>query len=69
MYGTGKVQYLDFATGLERSKWYFEASPQEFYRKEMSFLLSTTITIIDDLLLFVITIYLLLFVITYYSLQ
>jgi len=34
VYGVDEVQYLDFATGLERSKWYFEAAPEEFIQRE-----------------------------------
>ncbi|CAL1159608.1 unnamed protein product [Cladocopium goreaui] len=34
IYGVDEVQSLDFATGIDLAKWYFEASPQVFYRKE-----------------------------------
>ena len=32
--GVDEVQSLDFATGIDLAKWYFEASPRVFYRKE-----------------------------------
>jgi len=29
--GVDEVQFLDFGSGLDRSKWYFEGSPREFH--------------------------------------
>merc|ERR1719261_1629586 len=36
VYGTDEVQYVDFITGFDKSKWYFEASPGKFYVPEMA---------------------------------
>jgi len=36
IYGVDEVQSLDFATGIDLAKWYFEASPEVFYRKELA---------------------------------
>lgn len=36
IYGTDEVQYTDFSTGSDKSKWYFEASPGKFYVPEMA---------------------------------
>lgn len=33
--GVDEVQYLDFATGLDRTRWYFEASKAAFNKPEM----------------------------------
>lgn len=33
--GVDEVQSLDFATGIDLAKWYFEASPEVFYRKAL----------------------------------
>lgn len=36
IYSADEVQYLDFQTGTDRSKWYFEAPPGKFYLPEMA---------------------------------
>jgi len=36
VYGVDEVQYVDFATGMDRTRWYFEASPERFYHKELA---------------------------------
>lgn len=36
VYGVDEVQYVDFATGMDQTRWYFEASPQRFYHREMA---------------------------------
>jgi len=36
VYGADEVQSLDFTTGIDVVKWYFEASPNVFYRKELA---------------------------------
>jgi hypothetical protein len=36
VYGVDEVQYLDFATGVDRSKWYFEAAAAGFHQPEMA---------------------------------
>jgi len=33
--GVDEVQYLDFATGLDRTRWYFEASEKAFNKPEL----------------------------------
>merc|ERR1719326_31705 len=33
--GVDEVQYLDFATGLDRTRWYFEASTAAFNKPEL----------------------------------
>lgn len=33
--GVDEVQYLDFATGLDRTRWYFEASKKAFCKPEL----------------------------------
>jgi len=33
--GVDEVQYLDFSTGLDRTRWYFEASKKAFCKPEM----------------------------------
>jgi len=33
--GVDEVQYLDFATGLDRTRWYFEASKAAFNKQEL----------------------------------
>ena len=32
--GADEVQSLDFATGIDLAKWYFEASPSVYHKKE-----------------------------------
>lgn len=36
VYGTDEVQFLDFGSGWDRSKWYFEASPSAFNGEKMA---------------------------------
>ncbi|CAE7193622.1 Dnajb5 [Symbiodinium necroappetens] len=36
IYGADEVQSLDFATGIDLAKWYFEASPKVYHKKEMA---------------------------------
>ncbi|CAK9021749.1 DnaJ-like subfamily B member 5 [Durusdinium trenchii] len=36
IYGADEVQSLDFATGIDLARWYFEASPRIFHRKELA---------------------------------
>eukprot|EP00933_Yihiella_yeosuensis_P080915 TRINITY_DN94430_c0_g1_i1.p1 TRINITY_DN94430_c0_g1~~TRINITY_DN94430_c0_g1_i1.p1 ORF type:complete len:392 (+),score=46.39 TRINITY_DN94430_c0_g1_i1:71-1246(+) len=36
IYSTDEVQYIDFDTGSDRSKWYFEAPPGKFYLPELA---------------------------------
>jgi len=36
VYGVDDVQYLDFATGLDRTRWYFEASPASYHLPELA---------------------------------
>lgn len=36
IYGTDEVQYLDFETNSDRSKWYFVAPPGKYYLPEMA---------------------------------
>lgn len=36
VYGVDEVQYVDFATGLDRTRWYFEASPRAFNKPELA---------------------------------
>merc|ERR1719230_740498 len=33
--GVDEVQYLDFATGFDRTRWYFEASKKAFCKPEL----------------------------------
>lgn len=35
VYGVDEVQFLDFASGLDRSKWYFEAAAADFHGEKM----------------------------------
>jgi hypothetical protein len=35
IYGTDEVQYTDFATGTDNTKWYFEAPPAKYLLPEM----------------------------------
>jgi len=36
IYGTDEVHYVDFDTGSDRSKWYFEAPAAKFYMPDMA---------------------------------
>jgi len=36
IYGTDEVQYVDFETGSDRSKWYFLAPPGKFHLPELA---------------------------------
>eukprot|EP00439_Symbiodinium_sp_Y106_P045908 s1992_g5.t2 len=36
LYGTDEVQYIDFDTNSDKSKWYFEAPPGKFYLPELA---------------------------------
>mmetsp|Transcript_3760 Transcript_3760/g.11937 ORF Transcript_3760/g.11937 Transcript_3760/m.11937 type:complete len:402 (-) Transcript_3760:208-1413(-) len=36
IYGTDEVQYIDFETNSDRSKWYFEAPPGKYYLPELA---------------------------------
>jgi hypothetical protein len=36
IYGTDEVQYIDFETYADRSKWYFEAPPGKYYLPELA---------------------------------
>ncbi|CAJ1427901.1 unnamed protein product, partial [Effrenium voratum] len=36
IYGTDEVQYIDFDTSSDKSKWYFEPSPGKFYLPELA---------------------------------
>merc|ERR1711920_288467 len=36
IYGTDEVQYVDFETGSDQSKWYFEAPPGKFCLPEIA---------------------------------
>lgn len=36
IYGVDEVQHLDFATGFDRARWYFEAPPAMFHRAELA---------------------------------
>jgi len=36
IYATDEVQYIDFDTGSDRSKWYFEAPPGKYYLPELA---------------------------------
>uniref|UniRef100_A0A7S4VNY8 Laminin IV type A domain-containing protein n=1 Tax=Alexandrium monilatum TaxID=311494 RepID=A0A7S4VNY8_9DINO len=36
IYGEDEVQYIDFDTGSDRSKWYFEAPPGKYYLPELA---------------------------------
>lgn len=36
IYGTDEVQYIDFDTGSDKTKWYFEAPPGKYYLPEMA---------------------------------
>lgn len=36
IYGTDEVQYIDFDTNSDQSKWYFEAPPGKFYLPELA---------------------------------
>lgn len=36
IYGTDEVQYIDFSTGNDRSKWYFEAPAGNYYVPELA---------------------------------
>jgi len=36
IYSTDEVQYVDFETNSDRSKWYFEAPPGKFYLPELA---------------------------------
>lgn len=36
VYGTDEVHYIDFETGSDKSKWYFEAPPGKFYLPELA---------------------------------
>jgi len=36
VYGVDEAQNLDFDTGMDKKKWYFEASPDAFYRPQLA---------------------------------
>eukprot|EP00747_Dinoflagellata_sp_TGD_P166716 gnl/TRDRNA2_/TRDRNA2_189944_c0_seq1.p1 gnl/TRDRNA2_/TRDRNA2_189944_c0~~gnl/TRDRNA2_/TRDRNA2_189944_c0_seq1.p1 ORF type:complete len:420 (+),score=55.67 gnl/TRDRNA2_/TRDRNA2_189944_c0_seq1:41-1300(+) len=36
IYATDEVQYIDFETGSDKSKWYYEAPPGKFYLPELA---------------------------------